>query len=233
MGLLVWAENGHSNVNKTTETGDHITREMVRQNYNHPSIVIWSVGNETGVRAREPLRRRSRRPRTPTASITYASNTGGKGKKRYPDLDLIAHNTYRGWYRGAPWEFEQKALEMGFISENGAGAVITNHTDYADARHEVDHFEPEEYRQLMAEVQMQVVFRDHAAAHPDVPGLDPARLRHRQVQGRAEHQGPADLRELQEGRLVPLPGLPPPRGAGRPHHEQDLLPPARARATTA
>ena len=109
---------------------------------------------------------RWRAPRIPIRLITYASNTGGKGKKRYPDLDFIAHNTYRGWYRGEPWEFEQKALEMGFISENGAGAVITNHTDYADARHEVDHFEPEEYRQLMAEVQLQVVFRDQA---PRVP----------------------------------------------------------------
>ena len=26
--------------------GETITREMVRQNYNHPSIVMWSVGNE-------------------------------------------------------------------------------------------------------------------------------------------------------------------------------------------
>ena len=165
MGLLVWAENGHSNINKTTDTGDHITREMVRQSYNHPSVVMWSVGNETGfvrvnrfaalVRAEDPHR-----------LITYASNTGGKGKKRYPDLDFIAHNTYRGWYRGEPWEFETKATEMRFISENGAGGVITNHTDYADARHEVDRFEPEEYRQLMGEVQMQVVFRDQAPRIP-------------------------------------------------------------------
>jgi beta-galactosidase len=165
MGLLVWAENGHSNVNKTTGTGDHITREMVRQNYNHPSIVFWSVGNETGF-VRVNRFAAVARAEDPHRLITYASNTGGKGRKRYPDLDLIAHNTYRGWYRGEPWEFEQKALEMGFISENGAGAVITNHTDYADARREVDVFEPEEYRQLMAEVQMQVVFRDQA---PRVP----------------------------------------------------------------
>src|SRR5262249_19674306 len=47
-GVLVWAENGHSNERKVAETGDAITREMVLQNYNHPSIVMWSVGNETG-----------------------------------------------------------------------------------------------------------------------------------------------------------------------------------------
>jgi beta-galactosidase len=165
MGLLVWAENGHSNTSKSTETGDHITREMVRQNYNHPSIVIWSVGNETGF-VRVNRFAAVARAEDPRRLITYASNTGGKGKKRYPDLDFIAHNTYRGWYRGLPWDFEAKALETGFISENGAGAVITNHTDYADARHEVDVFEPEEFRQLMAEVQLQVVFRDHAPRIP-------------------------------------------------------------------
>ncbi len=45
-GIVVWAENGHSNPAAPTATGDQITREMVRQNYNHPSICFWSVGNE-------------------------------------------------------------------------------------------------------------------------------------------------------------------------------------------
>ena len=37
LGMLVWAENGHSNPRKVDRaTGDTITREMVRQNYNHP-----------------------------------------------------------------------------------------------------------------------------------------------------------------------------------------------------
>ena len=158
MGILVWAENGHSNTYKITATGDTITREMVRQNYNHPSIVIWSVGNETGfvrvnryaavVRAEDPQR-----------LITYASNTGPRGK-RYPLLDFVAQNTYRGWYRGHTPEFAEKARQMRFVSEAGAGAVVTHHTDYADARRVVDQFEPEEYRQHVAEVHFQVVFRE-------------------------------------------------------------------------
>jgi len=158
LGILVWAENGHSNPSKITQTGDAITREMVRQNYNHPSIVMWSVGNETGfvrvnryaavVEAEDPQR-----------LITYASNTGPRGK-RYPLLDFIAQNTYRGWYRGAPGEFAQKAREIRFVSESGAGSVITHHTDYADAHRVVDRFEPEEYRQHVAEIHFQVVFRE-------------------------------------------------------------------------
>jgi beta-galactosidase len=164
-GVLVWAENGHSNERKIKDTGDTITREMVLQNYNHPSIVFWSVGNETGflrvnryaavVKATDPSR-----------IVAYASNVGTKGKRFYPDLDLIAQNTYRGWYFGEPWEFEQKALTMRFIAENGGGAVISNHTDYGRLHHVVDQFEPEEYRQVLEEVQDQVVFRDHADAVP-------------------------------------------------------------------
>jgi len=164
-GMLVWTENGHSNERKIKETGDTITREMVLQNYNHPSIVMWSVGNETGflrvnryaavVKATDPGR-----------IVAYASNMGSKGKGHYPDLDLIAQNTYRGWYRGDPWEFEERAQAIRFISENGAGSVITNHVDPRRPWHEVDVFEPEEYRQVLDEVHDQVVFRDHPREVP-------------------------------------------------------------------
>jgi beta-galactosidase len=164
-GLLVWAENGHSNSYKGGATADLITREMVRQNFNHPSIVIWSAGNETGF-VRVNRYAGVIKQEDPSRVVAYASNTGTRGKQRYPHLDLIAPNTYRGWYRGLPWEFEQKALEMRYVSESGGGAVVSNHTDYASARHEVDRFEPEEYRQLLAEVHFQNVFRDHA---PEIP----------------------------------------------------------------
>src|SRR5208283_4779359 len=47
-GVLCWAENGHSNGKDIPgPTAAQITTEMVKQNYNHPSIVVWSMGNES------------------------------------------------------------------------------------------------------------------------------------------------------------------------------------------
>ena len=164
-GILVWAENGHSNTFKAGKIGDILTREMVRQNLNHPSIVVWSVGNETGF-VRVNRYAEVVKAEDPSRPVTYASNIGKRGKKRYPDLDFITHNTYRGWYHLEPWDFEAGALEMRYISETGGGEVISNHTDYARPVKVVDHFEPEEYRQRLAELQFQVVFRDHPQEIP-------------------------------------------------------------------
>jgi beta-galactosidase len=166
LGLLVWAENGHSNSAKVDlATGETITREMVRQNYNHPSIVMWSVGNETGFVRVAPFAAVAK-SEDPHRLVVYASNTGVQGKKRQPHLDLIAHNVYRGWYRGEPWDFEERAVAVKYVAESGGGSVVSNHTDHTAARHVVDAFEPEEYRQELAEVHFQTVFRDHPQEVP-------------------------------------------------------------------
>ena len=47
-GIMVWAENGHTNGDPGTANGDNLNREMVFQNFNHPSIIFWSAGNEAG-----------------------------------------------------------------------------------------------------------------------------------------------------------------------------------------
>jgi beta-galactosidase len=167
LGLLVWAENGHSNDvdGVPGETGDRITREMIRQHYNHPSIVMWSVGNETSY-IRVKWYSFVAKQEDPRRLITYASNIGKRNKKKFPDLDFIAEHSYRGWYRGDVWESEEIFLRMKYLSENGAGAVVSHHTDYQYAAHVVDAFEPEEYRQRLAEVQYQLVFRDHPRQIP-------------------------------------------------------------------
>ena len=227
-GVLVWAENGHSNERKIQETGDTITREMVLQNYNHPSIVMWSVGNETGflrvnryaavVKATDPSR-----------IVAYASNIGTKGKRFYPDLDLIAQNTYRGWYFGdALGVRAEGALHALHLGERRGGG------DHEPRRLRPG---PPRGRRVRAGGVPPGDRRGPrpggvprpSGRGPDVHGLELPRLRHREVQGRPQHQGPAHLRRLQEGRLVPVPLLPAPAGAGRAPGQQDVLPAPRPR----
>ncbi len=166
-GIVVWAENGHSNAGPPTATGEQITREMVRQNYNHPCIIFWSVGNEAikrvsdvqtledyaGVVAQEDTSR----------YITYASDTRFD---QDPALGFVAANRYNGWYGGTIWSFDAQAAYYHWFSEAGAGGVISTHTDALAPKHVVNHFEPEEYQDLVAEARCQEVFRDFSDQVP-------------------------------------------------------------------
>ena len=146
-GLFCWAENGHSNKDSPNPTADQITSEMVLQNYNHPSIAVWSVGNEASpdVAEREVPIVRSLDPSRPVVVANM----------RCANADYRGQNIYPGWYgKGDRWGFKPS----GIISEIGAGGVVTSHTDYAVATHKVDVFEPEEYQQLVAESDMERAF---------------------------------------------------------------------------
>ncbi len=159
-GLLVWAENGNSNSAEAGPTGELITREMVRQNINHPSIVVWSIGNETGFRG---VARYSTvvRAEDPSRLVTYASNTGARRPKARRQVDFIAENVYPGWYYGFPWDLDEIGPRVHYVSETGGGAVVTQHCNYGRERFVIDRFEPAEYRQFLYEAQFQTVFRNH------------------------------------------------------------------------
>jgi beta-galactosidase len=166
-GILVWAENGNSNPSESSDTGDVITREMVRQNFNHPSIVVWAVGNETdyfGVARYAAIVRAD----DPSRLITYAADAADSGlkPKARRQLDFVSHNLYAGWYKEEPSNFQVQATAAHFVSETGGGEVISHHSNYGREQKTVDVLETEEYRQLMAESQFQLVFRSQPQ---DVP----------------------------------------------------------------
>ena len=204
-GILAWAENGNSNPAESSDTGDQITREMVRQNFNHPSIVVWAVGNESnylGVARYAALVRAD----DPSRLITYAADAADSGlkPKARRQLDVVSHNLYAGWYKEEPSNFQVQATAARFVSETGGGEVISHHSNYGREQKTVDVLETEEYRQLMAESQFQLVFRNQPQ---DIPMYLLWVLRDAQVQGR-EHQGPSHARRLSQGRVLPLPFLP-------------------------
>lgn len=168
-GVLVWAENGLAGhrwdkgeraqrESKPTEVGEQITREMVRQNWNHPSIVFWSSGNEThdqtASRYTDVIRNEDS-----TRLVTYAS----AGEKPH-NVDFVAGNTYQGWYGGNYTEFSKLPVNE-YVSETGAGCWISHHLPYGVEKWKVDQFESEEYAQMFAEFRFQTIFRNNPDGH--------------------------------------------------------------------
>ena len=151
-GIFCWAENGHSHKDIPSPTADQITTEMVEQNYNHPSIIVWSVGNEG---AEAPAVRE-----VPIVRALDPSRACVVANMRCPNADYDTANMYPGWYGYDRWSFELTR----FVSETGAGGVVSDHCDYADAKHKVDYYEPEEYQQLVDEADFEQAFR-HNTGH--------------------------------------------------------------------
>ncbi len=170
-GVLVWAENGLAGQNwdkgdmknretRPTEDGDRITSEMVMQNWNHPSIVFWSSGNETHDEVASHYADTIRKL-DETRLVTYALAPGHGDPE---NLDFVAGNTYAGWYWGHYTDFKELPANE-YVSETGAGCWITQHLPYGVEEWKVDHFESEEYAQSFAEFRFQTIFRNNPAGH--------------------------------------------------------------------
>lgn len=169
-GLVIWAENGNSTPNAPTDTGEAITRDMVRQAYNHPSVAFYSAANESIVD--EPSLAASERyvaalrdedPTRPTIIAVFADPSSFSE----PGLDFVATNEYSGWYYGGMWDFDATAPAVHYISETGGRCVATQHSEAAAAGDViVGSFEPEEYTSLLAESRMQTVFVNAPGAVP-------------------------------------------------------------------
>jgi beta-galactosidase len=189
LGLIVWAETplGLSTTVERcpkgpateayVENARQQLEEMIRQQYNHPSVALWSIGNETTARqlichppydnTRPVLRElhelaKELDPGRPTAYAEYPHPLQRpEAFETYHITDLYATNRYFLWYsegidRLAPLLDDLHALmpdqPLG-VSEYGAGAAISHHTDnpmggYPDA-HSVTEgevaYQPEEY----------------------------------------------------------------------------------------
>jgi beta-galactosidase len=194
-GIVVWAEiplvnkvsfdGSPANPALTADAQQQLT-ELVRQNYNHPSIAVWSLGNETDLTATQvkgpsrptallrSLNELAKREDTSRATTladcceTGISPHAGKGvqaiEAREPVVgiaDKVGYNRYFGWYTGQFSDFgvmldEAHARHPGLpisVSEYGAGAALTQHTDDAEGGPINPHGRPhpEEYQNLYHE----------------------------------------------------------------------------------
>jgi beta-galactosidase len=106
-GLIVWAElgmvNGISSSAAFAASARQQLTELIRQNFNHPSIVFWSLSNELlGGADYLPLTTELNalaHQEDPGRLTTLATNNGD-GAPITAIPDVIGHNEYFGWYYG-------------------------------------------------------------------------------------------------------------------------------------
>ena len=117
-GLVIWAEIPY--ISKHLPRGRENTisqmKELVSQNYNHPSIVVWGLSNEIGIGgADEDLLENHRilndmcHEMDKTRLTTIAAVSMCKMEDPYLQIpDVVSYNHYFGWYGGdttmnGPW----------------------------------------------------------------------------------------------------------------------------------
>ena len=174
LGILVWAEIPL--VNKVSFDGSSASAalaanarqqltELIRQNYNHPSIAVWSIANEVDLSATQikgpskvaPLLKSldllakqedpsrfttfadcCEQPVVATPDAAGAAVSGVAVRDAIVGIaDTVGYNRYFGWYYGQFSDFgamldeahtRHPALPIA-VSEYGAGAALTQHTD--------------------------------------------------------------------------------------------------------
>ncbi|MGA9451811.1 MAG: glycoside hydrolase family 2 TIM barrel-domain containing protein [Verrucomicrobiia bacterium] len=172
-GIILWSEIPL--VNRITESPAFYANakqqlvELIRQRYNHPSVVCWGVFNEItmnpGPRPVNLVRQLTRlvAQEDPTRLSTSAANTRDDEPSNWC-TELNAINRYFGWYDGKLGEFGPWADNIHFnypnrcigVSEYGAGASIYQHSeDPVREPENSGHYHPEEYENLFHETYWQ------------------------------------------------------------------------------
>ncbi len=146
LGLLVWAEIpvywtlDYDNPATLAEAKTHLT-EMINRDMNRASVVIWSIGNETGddaartvfrLKLGEHVKMLDSSRLLSAAMFARAEVVDGKPVKLVVEdpfgemADVLAINTYIGWYWGDAEDLRSCDVERAWdkpllISEFGAG----------------------------------------------------------------------------------------------------------------
>ncbi|MCK0473382.1 glycoside hydrolase family 2 TIM barrel-domain containing protein [Halalkalibacter sp. APA_J-10(15)] len=165
-GMVVWAEIPFiTEMSETELTGENAKLqlvELIRQNFNHPSILFWGLQNEIqiGSKHEQEVRKVVRelneiaKKEDPTRLTTMANVFMIDDEDEYNYMtDIIGYNKYYGWYNGkvedfAPWldNFHETNPHISLcVSEYGAEGIIEYHSeepkvkDYTEEYHALYH----------------------------------------------------------------------------------------------
>jgi beta-galactosidase len=172
-GIILWSEIPL--VNRITESPAFYANakqqlvELIRQRYNHPSVVCWGVFNEItmnpGPKPVNLVRQLTQlvAQEDPTRLSTSATNARDDEPSNWC-TELNAINRYFGWYDGTLRDFAAWAdnIHSNYpdrcigVSEYGAGASIYQHSEDPVLEPENSgHYHPEEYENLFHETYWQ------------------------------------------------------------------------------
>ena len=178
-GLLVWAEacmvNGVTPSQAFDDTALEQVRELIHQNFNHPSICFWSIYNELGNSDHGSAAQRAQQRKDQVAIVkqlndlahqlddsrptTAASDHAQVSNDLNKITDVLGVNAYHGWYGGKPtdWPTALDTLHKNYpqkplaISEYGAGASIHDHEANPPQPKTTSHWHPEEWQCIVHE----------------------------------------------------------------------------------
>ncbi|WP_209123816.1 glycoside hydrolase family 2 TIM barrel-domain containing protein [Alkalihalobacillus sp. BA299] len=164
-GMVVWAEIPFISVMSKTEVEGLNAKqqmiELIRQNFNHPSIIFWGIQNEIQISGERPELRKLvkelnelTKKEDPTRLSTMANVMFVPDKDEYNFItDTVGYNKYYGWYQGKAEDFADwldgfhklnPNVKLG-ISEYGAEGILQYHSndpkvkDYSETYHTLYH----------------------------------------------------------------------------------------------
>ncbi len=146
-GLVIWAEIPY--ISKHMPTGRENTisqmKELIAQNYNHPSIVVWGLSNEISIGGSDADLLENHRilndlchEMDKTRLTTIAAVSMCKMEDPYLQIpDVVSYNHYFGWYGGdtsmnGPWFDKFHAMHPNIpigCSEYGCEALNWHNSD--------------------------------------------------------------------------------------------------------
>lgn len=164
-GMVIWAEIPFISVMSKEETEGLNAKqqiiELIRQNYNHPSIFFWGIQNEIQIGGERPEIRRLvkelnelTKKEDPSRLSTMANVLFVSDTDEYNYItDVLGYNKYYGWYTGkteeiAEWLDQYHKLNPQVklcISEYGAEGIVAYHSenpvvrDYTEEYHALYH----------------------------------------------------------------------------------------------
>lgn len=131
-GILIWNQipfyqlrNDAMRQRSVRDKGTRMLEEMIRRDWNHPSVFVWSVANELPTRISTGQRRYlvaasslvRRLDPTRLSAIDFAGYPSAAPSSLYRRFDALGINSYFGWYPGPNGQIVDRDLLSPYIDQ--------------------------------------------------------------------------------------------------------------------